>query len=443
MTKKNSIFTMIFVLIILAVSNIVVYASPTLSAPNAVLIDSITGKVLFDHNAHTITYPASTTKVMTAILVLENVDLDEVITKTDNNYVIGSSMYLLEGESFTVEELLQSLMIRSANDAAELLAIHISGSVEDFALLMNSRAKELGALNTHFTNPHGLPDENHVTTAYDLAMITRHAMTFDVFREIVTTTMLIFEPTEFTPETRYFRNTNRFLWGTGAGNQILYNGAYTNIQYDIIDGVKTGYTPAAQNCLISSATKEDHQLISVVLGAQGLNVYTDSRSLIDYGYNNYQFVQLSQYDDLITTIPLKNGIEDSVPLYVGNQLDVVISRDINISEINDEIIINENLEAPILSGDTLGKIVYSVDEELIGEVQLVAKNNIDTKPLLRKLIVPSNLFLTLIILFLLWQAFIISLRIKKRRKKSTYWGGTSTSYTFNKNLLKTNIYKKK
>lgn len=237
----------LILLILLSLVNVPRAYAQTLniSAPNAILMDYTTGKVIYDHNAHVPAYPASTTKVLTALLALEHLDLNEVITVDYDIYVIGSSMYLMKGESFTVEELIQALMIRSANDVGELLAIRISGSVEEFSNLMNQRAKELGALNSNFTNPHGLPEDDHITTAYDLAMITREALKSEKFREIMSTVNLQFAPTEQTPETRYFRNSNRFLWATGRANHILYDGRYIDIKYDIVDGVKTGFTPGS------------------------------------------------------------------------------------------------------------------------------------------------------------------------------------------------------
>lgn len=446
MTKKSKLISFYMIIAILLLNCSAIYATsvnpPNITAPNAVLIDYTTGKVLFEKNAHQVAYPASTTKVMTAILVLENANLDDVVTVTDDLHVDGSSMYLLKGESFTVKELLQSLLIRSANDAAELLATHISGSIESFVELMNKRAKELGAQNTHFTNPHGLPDENHITTAYDLAIISKHAMTFDLFREIVSTVRLNFEPTEFTPETRYYRNTNRFLWGTGGGNQILYNGVYTDIKYDIIDGIKTGYTTAAKNCLISSSNVGEHRLIAVVLGAQGHNVYSDSRALIDYGYDNFQLVHLVNEDSQITTTAIKDGITDNVSLYVKNSLDVVLPKNIDKNNILEEIILNEEISAPISSGDVLGKLVYSIDDEIIGEIDLISKESIDAKPLLKKIMIPSKLLTGFFILFALWEVFVFYLRAKKRRSKYRYSRNNSSS-VLTGSIIKSSYYKKR
>ena len=193
---RHLLIIIIITLIATLIPNIVsAQNTPTITAPHGVLIDYETGNVLFSKNAHKQAYPASTTKVMTAILTLENANLNDRVTIDYDLYVEGSSMFLLKGESFTVEELLKALLIKSANDCAEALAIHITGSVEKFVEMMNKRAKELGALNTNFVNPHGLADPNHVTTAYDLAMIAKHAMTFDTFREIVSTTMLNLDAT--------------------------------------------------------------------------------------------------------------------------------------------------------------------------------------------------------------------------------------------------------
>lgn len=421
--KLSKIFTSFFLSLCFVVNTYVVYAFPVLTSRNAILMDFETLEVLHNHNAHETTYPASTTKVLTAILVLENLNLSDTITVDYDIFVPGSSMYLLNGESFTVYELLQALMIRSANDVAELFAIHISNSVETFAELMNERAKELGALNSNFTNPHGLPDEAHVTTAYDLALIAKYAMSFDTFREIVSTTTLNFEPTEFTPGERIYRNTNRFLWGTGGQHKILYNNEYIDIYYDIVDGIKTGYTGAAKNCLIATAIKEDHRLIAVVLGADGSNVYLDSRTLLDYGFDNFTLQPLVEGDEFITDAIVINGVDESVPLFTAREFTTVLPKSADLSKIEKSILLKENIEAPITDGEFLGSIIYSLDGKILQEIPLIAGTSIEFK---QPSIIISEDFLSfktiaiiLASLFVFWQIIIVFLRRKKRKRRRT------------------------
>jgi len=267
-------------------------------------------------------------------------------------------------------------------------------------------------------------------------MIAKHGMSFDLFREIVGTTMLTFEPTEQTPETRYFRNSNKFLWGTGGANQILYNGKYINIKYDIIDGIKTGYTGAAGNCLISSGVKDGHRLISVVLGASGSNVYSDSRTLIDYGYENFKSVSLTNDNSDEIKAPINNGRENFTNLSIANDKFAVISVDADLSTITKTVSINENVDAPITKGQVLGKISYSLDNKIIGEVDLIAQDAIEKQYFLIRLLKSSMPFAMFIISFILWQIFVAYLRVKKKRRKTFSYRRRSSIHTFNRNLFK-------
>ena len=413
----------------------------TIEAPNGILIDYETGKVLFDKNAHRQAYPASTTKVMTAVLTLENADLNDKVTIDYDLYVDGSSMFLLKGESFTVEELLRALLTKSANDCAEALAIHISGSVEKFVEMMNKRARELGALNTNFVNPHGLTDPDHVTTAYDLAMIAKHAMTFDIFREIVSTTMLSLPATEQTPETRIYRNTNKFLWAKGGANTMVYNGQYTDFKYDIIDGIKTGYTGEAKYCLISTGVKNDYRVISVVLGAENeCMLYRDSRSLIDYGHNNFKLVQLSSKDSPQLSIDIKNGKDTNLDLLIKTDKFVVLPINKNVNDIVENIIVDKDVKAPVSRGQVLGRVAYFSDNKSIGEVDLIAKNDVEKKALPNRLLHPflhpPKPLVIFFIVFLLWQIFVAFLRIRKRHRRKFAYNRRTTTYTFNKDLFR-------
>lgn len=291
--KKFLSFLLVFLLSITTfsdpISSFADSKDVSISSSNAVVLDYETGKVLYEKNGNKKIYPASTTKIWTAYLVIKNVkNLDDTIEVKSDNLPDGSSMYLEKGEIFTVKELLQGLLIHSANDAAFLLAEYVSGSEQAFVDLMNKEAKAIGAENTHFNNPHGLPDKEHYTTAYDMALMAREAMSNELIREIVSTKSITFEmcdtPTSRRFVTRTFYNTNKFLTST---EKILYKGNYIDIKYDIVDGIKTGYTDDAGRCLLSSAVKNDMRVISAVFKDTGTDVYVDSRTLIDYAFNNY------------------------------------------------------------------------------------------------------------------------------------------------------------
>ena len=254
MKRILSLFLSFFLICTFFISNIstsFANSKPQITGQYAVLMDYETGKILYEKNSSQKLYPASTTKMWTAYIVLKYAsDLNEVIQIKDLPAIEGSSMYLKNGESFTIKQLLDALLVHSANDAAYVLALHIGGSIENFCDMMNKEAKEIGAKNTHFNNPHGLPDENHYTTAYDMSIMTRQAMSNKVFRNIVKTKSIKYEPSEAYPYYRHFTNSNKFLT---SSEQINYKGQLIPIKYDIVDGIKTGTPDAAGNCLLSSA----------------------------------------------------------------------------------------------------------------------------------------------------------------------------------------------
>ena len=270
----------------------------------AILIENRTGKVLYEKNSNQKMYPASTTKILTAILTLENGNLNDIATvskeaiaEMKDGY---TSAYLVEGEQMSIENLLKVLLIHSANDAANVLAEYISGSVPEFANLMNKKVAELGCHNTHFVNANGLHDDNHYTTAQDLATISRYCMQNSKFREIVSSTSCNIPATNKSGE-RIFKNTN---------DMVIPSSKY---YYEGCVGMKTGYTSQAKNCLISAVSKNGMQLISVVLGANLTDDnqsarYIDSINLFNYGYSNYSMESIiAEYNkDIITAMPQDN-----------------------------------------------------------------------------------------------------------------------------------------
>ncbi len=251
---------------------------PKLGSESAVLMDAKTGQVLYEKNMHMELYPASITKILTILLGIEHGNLQDMVTMSKEavfSILRGSSHIALEeGEQITLEQALMAAMLPSANDASNGIAEHISGSDLKFAQLMNQRAREAGALNSNFINPHGLPNDSHVSTAYDMAMITRAALQNDKFREIFGTVRHTISPTNKQPKSRDLWSEHRML----TTNRFNYEG---------VIGGKTGYTQKSQNTLVTAARRGDRELIAVVMKSQNYVVYTDTVALFDYGFNQF------------------------------------------------------------------------------------------------------------------------------------------------------------
>lgn len=338
---------------------------PSVYSPACILIDADSGKILYSKNANTKMYPASTTKIMTAILTLENCKLDDVAIASHNavySIPYGYSVATIqEGEELTIEQLLNVLLIPSANDAAVVLAEHIAGSVEAFSDMMNSKAVELGCKNTHFVNPNGIHDEEHYSTAYDLALIGKYAMQFDTFRTIVQKTSYSLPKTnKYDKEDRLFNTTNDLI-------KKNYSSSPTNY-YQYATGAKTGYTDAAKSCIVATATKDDISLIAVVLHsgttAEGLSQRAlDCKTLFEYGFNNYSIKSIAEKDSVAEQISVKNSTKEteSLDLLYSDDLSGLVPDDVDISTIAPNIKLTENLSAPILEGTNLGTITYTID----------------------------------------------------------------------------------
>lgn len=405
-----------------------------INAESAILLDSDSGQILFQKSSHQVMFPASTTKMMTALLILENHELNETVTvDAQSPFATGSRIYVIEGETFTVEQLLYALMLASANDVAETLARFHAGSVEAFAEQMNQRAAELGALNTHFANPHGLPDPNHVTTAYDLAMIAKTAIQNETLRQIVKTVSYEIPPTNKQPEKRLFSNSNRFLYGTGGGSRIDYRGKTIDIKYDAITGLKTGYTNAAQQCFVGTASKDGKNLISVILKAQGNFLYIDTRTLIDFGLENFSAHHFAQKNDLLEHYEYEGNKKVKIGLYAENDIQALIPANLNPADIVHEIEIDPNFELPIKEGQRIGVIRYQYGEQLLVEAPLISLNSISDRAALGETTIFNRTWLkfdtspkALILLgvkfllsLLLWRLIMRQLDPKKPKRKNS------------------------
>lgn len=335
----------------------------------AILIDYDTLEILYEKNSNQKLYPASTTKIMTGILAIENGNLDDLITIDQEvvDLTAGSHIALEPGEVLTLEQLLDALLIESANDAAVALAKYVSGSVEDFAKLMNDKAKSLGAMNTNFVNPNGLPDENHLTTAYDLSLIARYAMENPTFKNIVKDYRATIPITNKKTEKRYLKSANRLLY---SNERILLDEQYVPIKYEGVNGVKSGYTVAAGHCLVTSLDKAGHTFIAVVLKSNTQNIYSDTHKLLNYGLDNFEKIKVCFANRFIDNfnvengvLPFVTGITKSDGYYIVNYKD----RD----KIKESISFDEVLEAPIEKGQVVGSAKYLLEGKIIAETDIV------------------------------------------------------------------------
>ncbi len=348
------------------------------SGETGILVDSASGRVLFESDAYKKMYPASTTKIMTALLAIEAIErgefsMESSVTITSdmlaNTDPDGSNMALKEGEVLTLENLLKGLMIPSGNDAACAIAAYISGSIPAFVDKMNARAAELGAADTHFKNPHGLHDDGHYTTAADMAKIACTAMKLDKFRNIADIAHVKIPPTNMTEKERYYINTNG----------LLSTMRYTNFHLKGSIGIKTGYTSNAGNCLVSAAARGGVELIGVVFGAKDVtDSHNDSRQMLEWGFANFVSTIALNKDDMPCEVKVKQGKgTDALPLSVPKAVSVLISTEENLSDIELIPHIPDSVYAPINSGDAIGEVSVMLNGMEIGKSPLVATRNIE------------------------------------------------------------------
>ena len=331
---------------------------PNMTATSAVVIEAKTGHIIYQRDAHRKMFPASTTKMMTLITALEYGNLDEIVTVSNNaSGAEGSTLWLEVGEKIPLGDLLSGMMMISGNDAAIAIAEHVDGSVPKFAAHMTKRAKELGAKGTNFTNANGLPDENHYTTAYDLAILAAYGYSLDHFEEIVSTKEKIF-PWVHDPA-HLLRNENQMLW--------LYQGG---------NGVKTGYTDAAGRCLISASNRNGVQLIAVVLDS--VYMWNDSIALLDYGFSKVENSTLIRSNETVDNVPIISGRKHTMPVKTTDEIVMPVFKDDNEAyKINYDI--PSFLRAPIKKGDTVGKVRVLCDGQEVAETNVVATSDVEQK----------------------------------------------------------------
>ncbi len=356
--KKLFLAAMAAVLLIHAIP-VNVHAAPGVSAHAAVLMEASSGDVLMDTRAHERLPMASTTKIMTALVALEHSDLAKSVKISDKAVgVEGSSVYLKAGEVLTMEQLLCALMLESANDAAAAIAIEVAGDIEFFAAMMNETAARIGLTDTHFTNPHGLDNAEHYSSAYDLAILTRYALQNPDFARIVSTYKMNI-PLNGDEGIRVLINHNRML--------KYYDGAI---------GVKTGYTKRCGRCLVSAATRDGVTMIAVTLSAP--DDWQDHTAMLDYGFSLYECAVSAQPGEIQCTLPCLGSLTEEIRVSNHEAVSVVLPRD--RGEITRVIEANRYLCAPVCAGDTVGEAVFFCDGKEIARVPLTADEDAEAVP---------------------------------------------------------------
>ncbi|MDA8227949.1 MAG: D-alanyl-D-alanine carboxypeptidase [Desulfitobacterium hafniense] len=332
---------------------------PEIHGEAAILIDVKSGQILFNKNSDKQLAPASTTKIMTGLLAIESGKLQETVTTTqtmlDYKTVYGTRIYLEPGETLLMSDLLYALLLNSANDSAVAIAEHISGSVKDFAELMNRRAKELGALNTNFVNPSGLTESGHYTTANDLALIARAAYQNPVFAEYVRTKKHTIPRVKAGVPSEMV-NENKLLW-----------------RDESVTGIKTGYTMAAGNCLVASASKDGRELIGVILKSPGKEIYTDMLDLFQYGFSNYD---TTIYMDANSSVGTMSVNDQEINLLLASPIWITKKQDALTPELQFNVV---KPEAPLTTtevGQIVARLEVRYDEKLLNIIPLKADRTI-------------------------------------------------------------------
>ncbi len=384
------------------------------------MVNLNTGKVVYEYEADAVTFPASLTKIMTSILAIEKVSLDETVTIPsgifDDVYKTGGAHISLKaGEKISVGDLVRATMIRSSCDTATALAWYISGSVEDFAILMNQKAKEIGCTSTNFTNAHGLHDDGHYTTAKDMFLIANYALQNELFCDIINEYSCTIPATNMSDE--------RVLMST-IEIEIPENEAY----YEHVTGIKSGFTDEAGRCLITKATKDGETYLLVTLGANRDKWYnsnmafTDAVTLFEYCFAEYDIKTVVSSNTPLTEIEVSKGAIEKVSLYVDSDVVSLVALD---DAPNLTFDLPKKAKAPLLPGDVVGKVTIDVGGETFTR-SLIVKEEIEKTETLKGLkkfndgnAVATFLDTVSIILFLIGAAIItvFVLKIQKENKK--------------------------
>ena len=387
--------------------------APETLSPGVILMEESTGTILYEKNSDEAHYPASITKIMTTLLALENGNLSDMVTFSDDaiNNTEGSGIARDYGEQMTLEQCLYGVMLESANECAYAVAEHVGGTVENFVDMMNAKAKELGCTNTHFANPHGLQDENHYTTAHDMALIAQAAYQNETFRIIIGTKMYTIPPTNKHAEETVLRNHHAML--------CTYHNANRKYLYPYCVGGKTGYTATANSTLVTYAEKDGMTLICVVMNTQSPNQFIDTVNLFDYAFDNFQVLNVAENDtDYSAETTVDNGNLNNIAPFVELDKDavIVLPKTAEFSDTSSSVEYNDS--DPEIAGSimytyagrnvgkadikTTGVVVegYAFDNESTEEEEQEAVSTVQVRPIVVVLLIVAVILLGVLLFFL-------------------------------------------
>lgn len=364
MLKKILSFAIVFSLV-LTMSGYANDVDLRLSARSAILMDYETGEVLYSHNPHEKLPPASVTKIMSMLLIMEEIaqkrlTYDDMVTGSERAKSMGgSTIFLDEGESLSVRDMLKGIAVASGNDATVAMAEHISGTVEAFVDKMNNRAKELGMKNTHFITCNGLDADGHYSSAYDIALMSRELMKYEDIFKFTTIWMDSLRDGEFT-----LSNTNKLI--------RFYEGA---------TGLKTGSTSIAKNCISATAKRDGMHLIAVVMAAPtSKDRFSDASKMLNFGFNTYKVTTFRKTGDSLGFCDVKKGKENKAEMLYNTGFGY-LSKKNETKEIEEKIIINKDIIAPLSKGDIIGKAEFYQDGKLLGSSDIISASGIEKKSL--------------------------------------------------------------
>lgn len=336
--------------------------SLNLESGAAILIEQSTGQILYSHNSHEQLRPASVTKIMSILLIMEQIDsgnlsyTDTISCSETARSMGGSQIWLDPRETLTVDEMLKAICVVSANDCVVAMAEHIAGSEEAFVQMMNDKAKKLGMNDTTFKNCHGIDEDGHVTSAYDIALMSRELLT---------------KHSDITKYTTIWMDTLR------DGKSQLVNTNKLIKTYRGITGLKTGSTSLALYNLSASATRDDLSLIAVIMKAPSTKIrFAEAQKLLDYGFNKFSFKSFGKSGDIIQTVSVNKGVNNHVDAILENSAGTLIEKG-KENQVTQTVEINSNIEAPIKKGDIIGKVVFSLDGSELSSTNLVSSSDVD------------------------------------------------------------------